>query len=265
MKILNNPKIQKMNYRASLFGFDIIKFLVSIKPLIKFRNDLRAFKLLLESDGFTNKNDLRIEILPYLHDFGDQAGVFGGHYFYQDLITAQLIFKSNPILHVDIGSRIDGLITHLCTFRKVKVIDIRPLESPLDNLEFIQADAMNLQVFEDNSIESISSLHAIEHFGLGRYGDPLNPKGHIQALQEIQRVLKPGGIFYLSFPAGIPKIIFNDKRIVDPSLPEKVMDQCDLLSFIAIPGVGKPIYGMNPRYILNNDGFCGLWIFKKKD
>ena len=83
-------------------------------------------------------------------------------------------------------------------------------------------------------------------------------------MKEIQRVLTKGGYFYLSFPAGIPRVLFNDKRIVDINLPAQIMNGCDLVEFIAIPGMGKPHYRVIPDNFRNDEGYCGLWIFKKK-
>jgi hypothetical protein len=38
-----------------------------------------------------------------------------------------------------------------------------------------------MKLHEDmiNCCDSISSLHAIEHFGLGRYGDTIDVNGHL--------------------------------------------------------------------------------------
>ena len=260
-KFLNNPKIQSMNHSMSKYGFDPILFVTSLKPTARFYRDLLRFKKLSSK---TETNQGPISWKPQLGDLNDGAGVSQGHYFWQDLIVARRIFEQNPRRHVDIGSRIDGFIAHLLVFRKVEIIDIRKFESFDENLDYTTGDAMNLSNFPEGSIESISSLHAIEHFGLGRYGDPLNPTGHIQAMREIQRVLKKDGLFYLSFPAGIPRVLFNDRRIVDISLPAQVMNECDLVEFIAIPGVGKPSYRALPEDFRNDEGYCGLWIFKKR-
>ena len=40
----------------------------------------------------------------------------------------------------------------------------------------------------------------LEHIGLGRYGDPIDPQGTEKAATELQRVLAPGGDLYLSLP-----------------------------------------------------------------
>ena len=42
----------------------------------------------------------------------------------------------------------------------------------------------------ENSIESLSCLHALEHFGLGRYGDPINPEGNIIGLENMIKILR---------------------------------------------------------------------------
>ena len=85
-----------------------------------------------------------------------------------------------------------GFIAYLLSFRQDKktvMIDIRPLPQKIDGLEFIQADATNLDRIASESIDSLSSLHALEHFGLGRYGDPIDPEASFKAMKAMQRVL----------------------------------------------------------------------------
>lgn len=260
-KLINNPKVLNANHELSKFGLDFIKFVTSIKPFLHFRKDFRKFKRLNARSSTAQQS---VSWAPQLGDISGGAGIAEGHYFWQDLIAARRIYNQNPSRHLDIGSRVDGFIAHLLVFRHVEIVDIRSLESFDDKVIFQIGNAMDLSNFEDNSIESISSLHAIEHFGLGRYGDNLDPDGHIKALREIQRILKPNGKCYISFPAGNPRVLFNDKRIVDPSLPEITMSKCDLVEFIAIPGRGKPIYEATPNSIYNDEGYCGLWIFQKR-
>ena len=61
--------------------------------------------------------------------------------------------------------------------------------------------------------DSVSSLHAIEHFGLGRYGDPLCWDGHVRGLDNLTRLLKVGGKLYFSVPIGEQRIEFNAHRV----------------------------------------------------
>lgn len=180
-------------------------------------NNLRGLKYWLADKKKFKKQitpDFAFAIRPQLADRFDAAGIMNGHYFNQDLIVAQKIFENNPDTHIDIGSRIDGFVAHVASFRKIKIFDIRKLEEKFQNIEFEQQDVMLFDEKLENSCDSISSLHAIEHFGLGRYGDPINANGHLLALDNIYRYLKKGGTFYFSVPIGKrQRVEFNGHRI----------------------------------------------------
>ncbi|MBN8824529.1 MULTISPECIES: DUF268 domain-containing protein [unclassified Spirosoma] len=150
---------------------------------------------------------------PAIFDRYDESGIFVKHYFLQDLYVAQRIFKNNPVKHVDIGSRIDGFVAHVASYRPIEIIDIRPLNRSIPNVRFRQADLMNLPADMIQSTDSISALHAIEHFGLGRYGDPIDVNGHLKALDNIRQIIKPGGRFYFSSPIGPQGIVYNAHRV----------------------------------------------------
>jgi len=81
-------------------------------------------------------------------------------------------------------------------------------------MEFIQADLM--QSPPESLVgyfDSLSCLHALEHFGLGRYGDPINYDGHLTGLNNMTALLAPGGKFYFSVPVGPQRIEFNAHRV----------------------------------------------------
>jgi hypothetical protein len=65
--------------------------------------------------------------------------------------------------------------------------------------------------------DSLSCLHALEHFGLGSYGDPIDPQGYRSGLTNMARILAVGGTLYLAVPVGIPRIEFNANRVFDPA------------------------------------------------
>uniref|UniRef100_A0A914KX51 Uncharacterized protein n=1 Tax=Meloidogyne incognita TaxID=6306 RepID=A0A914KX51_MELIC len=52
----------------------------------------------------------------------------------------------------------------------------------------------------------------IEHSGLGRYGDPINPMGDIMEMQKLRCILKPRGIFFLGVPVGQDDVGYNCHR-----------------------------------------------------
>jgi SAM-dependent methyltransferase len=152
-------------------------------------------------------------INPYPHEKKQQSGTAKGHYFHQDLLVARRIFESSPERHVDIGSRVDGFVAHVAAFRTIEVLDIRPMDSNVRNILFKQADLMSPPPEMAAYTDSLSCLHAIEHFGLGRYGDPIDFEGHLKGLHSLHSILKPGGTLYLSCPIGPQRIEFNAHRV----------------------------------------------------
>lgn len=155
---------------------------------------------------------------PVLTDYEAEAGSASGHYFHQDLLVASFIHDKNPARHIDIGSRIDGFVAHVAAFRNIEVMDIRDLgDIGHPNVSFIRADLMDQERPQVEMTDSVSCLHAIEHFGLGRYGDPLDPNGHLKGFNNIVGMLKPGGALYISFPIGkCNEVHFNAHRIFHP-------------------------------------------------
>lgn len=201
---------------------------------------------------------------PVLSDFNANSGSATGHYFWQDLICARWIFEQSPQSHFDVGSRVDGFIAHLLSFRPVTLLDIRPLDEVIPNLTIVLGDAQKeLSQFESR-YDSVSSLHSIEHFGLGRYRDEIDPQGHEKGLRNIADCVKPGGYLYVSFPIGESAVEFNAQRIIDPEWPLEYLKEFELVEFVLIPWKGLPKYGVKPDEVSRQIwGQAGLYKFKK--
>ena len=150
---------------------------------------------------------------PCLNDKKDECGAIRSPYFAQDLFVARKIFNSNPEKHVDVGSSLYGFVSHVAAFRSIEVFDIRPMTLSYQNIIFKQADITDPMSTTIDYCDSVSSLHALEHFGLGRYGDKIDPDGHLKGFAQITRILKSGGTFYFSVPMGVQRIEFNAHRI----------------------------------------------------
>jgi SAM-dependent methyltransferase len=150
---------------------------------------------------------------PCLDDRSRESGTASGHYFHQDLLVANKIFKNNPAKHIDIGSRVDGLVAHVASFREIEVLDIRELKRDIQNVRFKQVDLMDKKFHLPDYCDSVSCLHALEHFGLGRYGDKVDYDGHLIGWENIYRLLKKNGKFYFSVPIGEQRIEFNAHRV----------------------------------------------------
>jgi len=91
---------------------------------------------------------------------------------------------------------------------------VRQLESTIDNIVFSQLDlSAPLPSKFSNCTDSLSSLHAVEHIGLGRYGDKVDYEGHIKAINNLAKMLRPAGRLYLSVPIGDQRVEFNAHRV----------------------------------------------------
>lgn len=200
---------KKIYFVSNLFGFNIRKFINFFRGILFYINDFICFKKQMKVNGdFKFGNPY-----PILDDKFSTSGTMKGHYFHQDLCIARKIYESRPLKHIDIGSRIDGFVAHVAVFREIEIFDIRQQESNVKNIVYKQADLMIMIDEMRNYCDSISSLHAIEHFGLGRYGDPIDVNGHLKAINNIHKILKPSGIFYFSVPIGKQRIEFNAHRV----------------------------------------------------
>lgn len=140
---------------------------------------------------------------------------FDPHYFYQGNWLARRLADAKPKQHVDIGSSILS-IGVLSAYVPTVFVDYRPLIVQQKGLSCIAGNITKLP-FADGALKSLSCLHVIEHIGLGRYGDPLNTNGAQVAANELQRVVAPGGRFYLSTPIGRERVCFNAHRVFAPT------------------------------------------------
>lgn len=177
----------------------------------RYRRDRNAFLSCSDTKDFPWGREL-----PILGEWDEDSAQLGA-YFFQDQIAAKWIHSLAPERHIDVGSRIDGFVGHLAVFREVEVIDIRPLSQAIPNIRFHQLDLMREIPPEwIESTDSLSCLHTIEHFGLGRYGDPIDPDGHLKGLSQLKKIIKPGGRLLLSTPIGPQRIEFNAHRVFSP-------------------------------------------------
>jgi hypothetical protein len=248
---------EKQNYVTGFHPSTLFKSLIGLPVFVsnwlKYRrlNSTPAFRLRLT------------EAFPILTDRFASAGLAEGHYFHQDLWAARKIFQQRPPAHIDIGSRIDGFIAHLLAFMPVTVLDIRPLVSRVQGLTYLQDDATSLSMLQENSVSSLSSLHAAEHFGLGRYGDPIDPDACFKFMDSLQRVLAPGGKLYFSVPVGRERVEFNAHRVFSPNTILKQFTLLRLESFSFVGDDGSLYLDTEPLALPASEMACGLFEFTK--
>jgi len=249
-----------------MFGFDYSQTIDSFRGLPIYLREYKLFKQLMKNDHVFPMGKL----YPCLEDRFDNSGSAHGHYFHQDLLVARRIFEKNPKRHVDVGSRVDGFVAHVAAFRDIDVLDIRPLQNKTHNISFKQADFMSeLPTDLNESTDSLSCLHALEHFGLGRYGDPVSPDGYLTGLENLYSVLKPGGYLYFSVPIGPQRTEFNAQRVFSVEYLMKLFEgRYELKSFSYINDAGDLFENadLNPENIQNNFAChygCGVLELQK--
>lgn len=189
------------------------------------------------------------------------ATPFDPHYLYQGGWLARRIAAARPRLHVDVGSSVQTLSVLSAQVPTV-FVDYRPLNARLDNLSCVGGNVISLP-FADASLQSLSCMHVIEHIGLGRYGDPLDPAGAAKAAGELQRVLAPGGKLYLTAPVGRERVCFNAHRVFSPHTFQKLMPSLTLTEFSWVGDDGAFHERGEQIDAAGLDYGCGLYVFEK--
>jgi hypothetical protein len=189
-------------------------------------------------------------------------------YFYQAVWAYKRIVENRTTFHVDVGSdvRYVGMLTAVCD---VTFIDIRPPNVVLPRLKASSGSIVALP-FADNSVRSLSSLHVIEHVGLGRYGDTIDPDGSAKACKELMRVLAPAGKLYMSVPIGKPRVQFNGQRVFDVSGVQNMFDGLKLfeLSMVDTTGLFRENLDVASAEISEGTGSdygLGMFVFEKSE
>ena len=158
---------------------------------------------------------------------------FDEHYIYHPAWAARILARTRPAVHVDISSTL-AFCSIVSAFMPVRFYDYRPARLSLGNLTCEKADLLSLP-FADGSVASLSCMHTVEHVGLGRYGDPLDPDGDLKAIAELTRVLAPGGDLLFVVPTGRPKVVFNAHRIYSFDQIRNAFVDLSLEEFSLIP------------------------------
>ena len=200
------------------------------------------------------------DLQPCLGDWTTSTP-FDPHYFYQGAWAARKLKKNHPEKHVDIASSV-LMVSVLSGFIDTVFVDYRPLKANLSGLNSIPGDILALP-FDDASVTSLSCLHVIEHIGLGRYGDPLDPLGSVKGANELQRILAPGGGLLVSLPIGLERICFNAHRVHLPSSVLQLFSNLRLVDFSYVDDAG--IFHENAQLDQANhlEYGCGMFHFQK--
>jgi len=232
------------------------------RKMAKFKAEFRAFR---ESERSTESRFRLSEddFYPCLDDQTQETG-FDRHYVYHVAWAVRIVKEINPAFHTDISSSLYFCST-LSAFIPVRFYDYRPAKLELNNLSSAACDLQKLE-FADNSIDSLSCLHTVEHVGLGRYGDPLDYDGDLKAIAELKRVVKPGGSLLFVTPVGKARIVYNAHRIYSYDQIIRYFDGFVLKEFSLVPDSaadGGLIRNASKELTDKQNYGCGCFWFEK--
>ena len=197
---------------------------------------------------------------PCLLDKTVKTG-FDAHYVYHTSWAARKVREIDPPKHTDISSSLyfSGIVS---AFIPVDFYDYRPADLKLSNLKSMRGDLYRLP-FKDGSVVSLSCMHTVEHIGLGRYGDVIDPEGDTKAINELKRVVAKNGSLLLVVPVGIPKIEFNAHRIYSFEHILENFSDMKLREFSLVTDDGDFVENADPALVETQKYACGCFWFIK--
>ncbi|MEO7405009.1 MAG: DUF268 domain-containing protein [Burkholderiales bacterium] len=231
--------------------------LAGLARLPRFFGEWRRYRAASSEAGLNASN-----LWPCLADRTAQTP-FDPHYFFQGAWLARRLAATKPALHVDVGSSVVMLSVMSATVPTV-FLDYRPIAPNLAGLVPVAGNLTRLP-FADDSIQSLSCLHVIEHVGLGRYGDPLDPTGGKRALGELARVLAPGGRLYVSMPVGLERVCFNAHRVFAPQAVLAAATGLTLESFSLVDDAGAFQAEVALDRAQSMAYGCGMFVMRKQE
>jgi hypothetical protein len=151
--------------------------------------------------------------------------------------AARVLAHVQPSLHLDFRSEL-VFSAMVSAFLPVWRFDTEPVRISLSGLECGVTDPHRFPL-ADGSMQSVSSIGAIEHAGLGRYGEALDPDGDLAIMHEMLRVLGPDGTLLIAVPVGSARICFNAYRIYAFQDVRYVFGGLQLKQFSLIDDTGR--------------------------
>ena len=174
--------------------------------------------------------------------------------------AARALARNRPAEILDVGSYRHFVLGLLASY-PVTTLDVRSRKPSCHNEIVLTGDAKQLDL-PSSSFDAVVSLCAIEHFGLGRYGDEFDIDADKKGVREMIRVLKPGGslIFTTSITRGVPSIAFNAHKDYDYAMIEAFCGGLSLEEDRALRRKdGGSFCSLAEVRTVGWDVYCGCW------
>lgn len=172
-----------------------------------------------------------------------------------------------PQWMIDVGCN-DSYVANILSDlgHDVTGVDLRPYgaggQGPLThgcNYRFIQSDFGEAERFLwDETFDVAVSLSAIEHFGLGTYGERKErPELDCVAMAQIWRILKPGGLAYITVPYAEKYVVWRtDWRVYDhDALLLRIVQKFEVVEqrFFVSQGINVGTFQHKPGDVLTRE------------
>jgi SAM-dependent methyltransferase len=191
-------------------------------------------------------SDFSYENAP-LYSFFDKRGT--------DIILGKrglVIGSENPWLE---GMLLEYGAQNITTVEFGKIESLHPQIQTYTPMEF-KVDFLQGHIEQFDFAISYSS---IEHDGLGRYGDLINPNGDLETMSKMLTIVKPGGHVMIGFPCCHDKLEWNAHRVYGPvRLPLLFAGYKILGLYPSDSHMGDPrtLASFQPLWLLQNSWGC---------
>ena len=85
--------------------------------------------------------------------------------------------------------------------------------APPEGVRYVRRDIMAVEF--DEPFDYILNISTVEHVGLGRYGDPLDPDGDLKAMRRLKKWMRldGDGVMILTIPVGTDAVVGHYHRV----------------------------------------------------
>lgn len=128
----------------------------------------------------------------------------------------------------------------------VTTIEYHEIISTMPNIHYLHPNDVATKWLQGDlpEYDFAVSFSSLEHSGLGRYGDPVNPYADLDEVARIGCLLRPNAILYLSVPLGLDRLVWNAHRIYGKERLPFLITNWKLLKVFYVDGEINDVPGL---------------------